>query len=327
MKKEYRTTNQLMKHLRNKHNISIKGAQKQKMVNQGYFHGFKGYRFYKSSSNVINFTDYEEINQTIIFDSKIKTILYSKIMFIETAIKSVVLQIIMDEIKSTSMDDMFEKVIQNFNKTDPFATTRKDKKEAQKRFLSLKSFLNAKIRTCYDNNNNKVVHFSEKNTDLPLWALFDILMLGDFGNLFNALTFEVRDKISKRFNISKSFDTTRKAFGQYIYALKDLRNAIAHNEVVYDSRFLSFKLKKSSRLVLNKFFNIEDFSLDNISDFIFLIVFLLKSLKINKTEQKLFINEIKESFEKYSAKIGDKMFLSDFCKDNILKLTLIFKKI
>ena len=32
-------------------------------------------------------------------------------------------------------------------------------------------------------------------------------------------------------------DTYRELLYKYVYALKDLRNAIAHNDVVYDTRF------------------------------------------------------------------------------------------
>lgn len=326
MKKDYKTTNQLMKHLRNKHGIAINGFQKQKLINHGYFHGFKGYRFYKKPENKIFFKDYEEINQTIIFDSKLKSILYSKIMFLETAIKSVVLQTILDEIKSTTMEDMFETVIQNFHKTDFYVIEKKGKREAQKKYLSLKSFLNSKITKYYDNNNHKVVHFYERSKSLPLWALFDILMLGDFGCLFNSLTFDVRDKISNKFNISKSLDTNRIVFGQYLYALKDLRNAIAHNEVVYDTRFLTFKLKKSSLLVLSNFVGV-DICFDHIFDFIALIVFLSKSLKISKTEQKNFINEIMDAIDKYTNKLTNNHPVFKYFKSDKNKLSLIKKSL
>lgn len=47
---DYKSTNALMEHLR--HNgIAISGdSQKQQLINTGYFHGYKGYRFFMSSS-------------------------------------------------------------------------------------------------------------------------------------------------------------------------------------------------------------------------------------------------------------------------------------
>lgn len=44
-KTDYKSTDALMRHLRN-NGISISGtSQKQQPINTGYFHGYKGYRF------------------------------------------------------------------------------------------------------------------------------------------------------------------------------------------------------------------------------------------------------------------------------------------
>lgn len=41
----YKSTDALMRHLRN-NGIAISGSsQKQQLINTGYFHGYKGYRF------------------------------------------------------------------------------------------------------------------------------------------------------------------------------------------------------------------------------------------------------------------------------------------
>ena len=46
----YKTTDALMKHLR-KSGISIGGSkQKRQLINTGYFHGYKGYRFFGNAS-------------------------------------------------------------------------------------------------------------------------------------------------------------------------------------------------------------------------------------------------------------------------------------
>ena len=37
--------NQLMKYLRNHHQIAVKSNQSQALRNIGYYHGYKGYRF------------------------------------------------------------------------------------------------------------------------------------------------------------------------------------------------------------------------------------------------------------------------------------------
>lgn len=45
---DYKSTDALMRHLRN-NGIAISGSsQKQQLINTGYFHGYKGYRFLRN---------------------------------------------------------------------------------------------------------------------------------------------------------------------------------------------------------------------------------------------------------------------------------------
>ena len=47
--KDHKSTDALMRHLRN-NGIAISGSsQKRQLINTGYFHGYKGYRFFISS--------------------------------------------------------------------------------------------------------------------------------------------------------------------------------------------------------------------------------------------------------------------------------------
>ena len=77
----YKSVDGLMRHLRN-NGIKIAGSkQKRQLRNTGYFHGYKGYRFFGLSSQRIPFTTYDEIYATIKYDSKLKALFYEKIMF------------------------------------------------------------------------------------------------------------------------------------------------------------------------------------------------------------------------------------------------------
>ncbi len=79
----YKTIDGLMRHLRD-NGISISGSvQKRQLRNTGYFHGYKGYRFFGTSSNRLPFTSYDEVYATIQYDSKLKSLLYGKMMFVE----------------------------------------------------------------------------------------------------------------------------------------------------------------------------------------------------------------------------------------------------
>ena len=77
----YKTTDGLMRHLRN-NGIEISGsAQKRQLINTGYFHGYKGYRFFKTASRKLPFVSYAEVYATIQYDSALKALFYSKMMF------------------------------------------------------------------------------------------------------------------------------------------------------------------------------------------------------------------------------------------------------
>lgn len=136
----YKSIDGLMRHLRNS-GIAISGSkQKRQLVNSGYYHGYKGYRFFRTSSRKIPFTTYEEINATIQYDSQLKALFYSKVMFIETAIKNVALECILDEAKSENISDIFDKAICSYKKA-PASADAATKNKLQKNKLALQSMV------------------------------------------------------------------------------------------------------------------------------------------------------------------------------------------
>ena len=85
-----KTTNALMKYLRDKHKISIgKSKDKRNLINIGYYHGYKGYRYISNPQNRINIKDFKEVVSIVNFDSRLKSILYPQLMQIETISKNI----------------------------------------------------------------------------------------------------------------------------------------------------------------------------------------------------------------------------------------------
>ena len=64
-------------------------------MNTGYFHGYKGYRFFKNAHHSLPFVSYDEVYATIQYDSALKALFYGKMMYIETAVKNIALESIM----------------------------------------------------------------------------------------------------------------------------------------------------------------------------------------------------------------------------------------
>lgn len=113
------TINQLMKYLRIKHNIVVKSNQAQDLRNMGYYHGFKGYRFIRVPSQRISFTSLDEIIALNKFDMQLKALFYPKVMFIENALKSYVIESTLKNAKSENLDVIFNKSITDYRSYTP----------------------------------------------------------------------------------------------------------------------------------------------------------------------------------------------------------------
>ena len=218
----YKSTDALMRHLRN-NGIAISGSsQKQQLINTGYFHGYKGYRFFVSSNRRIPFTSYNEINATIQYDTKLKSLLYGKMMLIETALKNIALNTIMAEINSNSIYDMYDKAVSSYKNASP-GTSEDIKKKFQNNKLNLQGSIQNSIAAAYRKENPKITHFynTVNYNEVPIWAIFEILTMGDFGYLLSCLTQDVRKKISRNIGLNLSSDTNCTLVYKYVYALKE----------------------------------------------------------------------------------------------------------
>lgn len=104
----YKKTDALMRHLRDS-GIEIKGGkQKRQLINTGYFHGYKGYRFFGTSRKRLPFISYDEIYATIQYDSDLKALFYGKMMYIETAVKNIALESILVNANSEAIQNMYD---------------------------------------------------------------------------------------------------------------------------------------------------------------------------------------------------------------------------
>ena len=177
----YKTTNDLMQHLRD-NGIAISGeTQKQQLVTTGYYHGYKGYRFFKSAGARLPFSSYQELYATIQYDSALKALFYGKMMFIETAVKNIALQGILENAQSESISDVLDRVVCSYNNS-PANFTVEQKKRAQQNKLNLQRSIQSSLANAYAKGNPKITHFYNNPTysGVPLWAFFEIMTIGDY---------------------------------------------------------------------------------------------------------------------------------------------------
>lgn len=110
-----------MKYLRNTHHINVKSSQTQALRNMGYYHGFKGYRFIREDTNRVNFSSLDEIIALNKYDMRLKTVLYPKVMFIENALKSYVIEALLADSKSENFDVIYNKSLTAYRNYTPGA--------------------------------------------------------------------------------------------------------------------------------------------------------------------------------------------------------------
>lgn len=299
-----KSINGLMRHLRDT-GIDIAGSRdKRLLINSGYFHAYKGYRFFRSPSTKIPITNFSDLHQIIQYDSALKAILYPKIMFIETALKSIVLECILSGTNSERLSDAYKKAIIGYTYVLQNGGPIKDAKKAQQKCLSLQSHIQKSIEFAYSHNNPTVTHFysgGTKHEEIPLWATFEILSMGDFGTLVSRLTDSIRRDISHELGIDISLDGTYSLVHKYIFLLKDMRNAIAHNHVVYDTRFNKYTPSSLCKSYIESKLHCTHVSFNNIHDYITLVVYFLYLLKIPKRENLAFINSIQRITKIYTT--------------------------
>lgn len=289
---EVKTLNGLMKHLRDKHNISIgNSSQKQKLRNIGYYHGFKGYRYILTPNNKIQYRDFEEIMAINNFDMKLKTLFYPKIMFIETALKNYVLEVITEESGSSSVGKIYETLLTDYKSC---SIGSRNYKEKMKKRLEIRNTIYKTLAFNYSKGVKTVTHFYDTEKSVPIWAVFENINLGDFGNFVSCLNSDCRRKIECLLGINIALDSGFKLLERIVFILKDLRNAIAHNNVIFDTRF---KRSNSAIQITNYIeseVNINNVLFTSIVDYVILVAIVLKLMKVSKREINKFILEFEQ---------------------------------
>lgn len=317
-----KTTNALMKYLREQHNISIVGSKdKKNLRNIGYYHGYKGYRYIKNPNNRIILNNFDEIVSIVDFDTKLKSLFYSQIMQIETISKNCVLQILIEEYKTDNFNDVYE-----YGMTD-YRNFKNDSeyKDKMKHRIKVQNNIYSSLSKCYNNGNKIVSHFYSKDRYVPLWGIFEIITLGVFADLIRSLELNVRLKIAKQMCINKAYDTNALFPEKIMYLIKALRNSIAHNDVIFDVRFKDNQVASSLCRFLENEIGCQNIDFNTITDYIVLISFLLKSYGSPKIEINKFINDFEKLAEEFRNKISINIYNQVIYTNNKSKLSALRK--
>lgn len=278
-----------MRHLRNDCHINIAGSyQKQQLISYGYYHGYKGYRFYKNARNRLPYTNFSEVVAVIEYDNNLKAALYSDLMFIETAIKNIVCNESVNGLKLGTFEHVYKERMRD-NTTNT---------KLQSKRLKLRNSVYSKLSTRYhdeeDNDNQMVRHFYNRGEDAPIWVVFEILYLSDLASFFECLNETMRVSILTQLNMYDiSIDTNKTLLSSMIYTLKALRNSVAHNNIIFDTRFKDRKISTVLKKWTEKETGIQNISLYSLIDYIIIVCCLLKRVDFSGIRAKKLLEKYK----------------------------------
>lgn len=262
---------------------------------------------------------------TIQYDAGLKALFYGKVMYIETAVKNIALESILNKARSESIQDMYDRAVSGYRNAPPYANENK-KRKLQKEKLCLQKKIQDLLVREYGKENRKVAHFYNHMSynDVPIWALVEIMMLGDFAQLLSCLTFDCREDISNKLGISLRRDTDRELVYKYLYAIKDLRNAIAHNDVVFDTRFRKQDPTPAMTSTLEAEIGLPPYvNFKTIGDYLILTCYYLKLLKVQKTEINAFIREFERITDEYKNAVNPAVASMVIHSDLAGKITIL----
>lgn len=283
------TINGLMRHLRNDCNVQINGSyQKQQLISYGYYHGYKGYRFIKNRHNQIPYTNFSEVVAVIEYDNNLKATLYSDLMFIETAIKNIVCNESVNGLKLGTLEHIYKERMRD-NTTNT---------KLQSKRLRLRNSVYSKLSTRYhdeeSSDNQMVRHFYNRGEDAPLWVVFEILYLSDLASFFECLNESVREHIMTQLSMfDVSIDTNRNLLSSMLYTIKSLRNSVAHNNIIFDTRFKDRKISPVLKKWIEKETGIQNITLYSLIDYIIIVCCLLKRVDFSSIRAKQLIHAYK----------------------------------
>lgn len=310
-----------MAFMRDSKGIQISGStQKKKLRYMGYYHGYKGYRYCNSPSSLLPYSNFNELQAVYDFDMRIKAVFYPQIMFLETTLKNYVLEIILDEVNSNLFTDIYTNALNDYK---AFPVGSDNYKKAISKKMAVRNKIYGNISRDYG-KSNIITHYYDKDQPAPIWAIFELLSLGEFGNFVSCLNADIRKKISLSVGIRSNVDADGRLVEKIVFALKDLRNAVAHNNTVFDTRFKTGSVNgRISRYITNET-AINNIKFDSIVDYVILISFIMHLLECPKTEILSFLKQFDEACEMLRKSVPMNIYSKIVYTDTKKKLN-IFK--
>lgn len=296
-----KSTDGLMRHIRNNHGLEIGGTKdKQTLLNMGYYHGYKASRFVNNRSNLQCFNKFEEISSIYDFDLEVKSIFYPMIIKIETSMKNRLI----DYLVSNDEADIEKIYHHKLNDYQSKKQGSSDYSKYLKKKLKLRERIDGSISYYYGQKHPAIQHFFHLGKPLPIWALFEVITFGEFGNFISCLNKVYRIEYTEKMGLHHSgFNQNGRTAENIVFSLSGLRNATMHNTMIFDCRFNNSNISNQLKSYLVNSTQVPEIKFESIVDFLVLLVYLLRNQNYSKRELNKSVKEFDEAREKLFSSI------------------------
>ncbi|MFD1484701.1 Abi family protein [Lacticaseibacillus baoqingensis] len=297
--KKGKSTDALMRHIRDKHSIDVGGSSdKRALLDMGYYHGYKAYRL-TSNNQKMELSEFRQVQAIYEFDSSVKSLLYPRMMRVETALKNRTIAIVSNGI-DPSIDAVFQTSLNRYKEE----TSKKKYKERITDRLRLKNTIDELIAQRYG-SSVMIQHYMHKGEGVPIWAIFELFSMAEFGSFLDVMNGNKRIELSQNVGVyDGSIDTDATFIVRHVFLLKDLRNAIAHNNIVFDCRFKKDKVRDTVTHQLESELGVSQITFETLTDYVALLVYYLRALRMPKREISRFIKEYAEAVTEFQKSVG-----------------------
>ena len=169
----------------------------------------------------------------------------------------------------------------------------------QSKRLKLRNSVYAKLAARYhdeeEKENQMVRHFYNRGEDAPIWVVFEILYLSDLAGFFECLNEAVRENILKQMNM---FDISIDAN----------KNSVAHNNIIFDTRFKDRKISPVLKKWVEKETGIQNITLYSLIDYIIIVCCLLKRVDFSGTRALTLLNKYKEENQRLQNSVASEIY-------------------
>lgn len=315
-----KSVNALMKHIREQ-GVSIAGSnQKRKLRNIGYYHGYKGLRFAGEATSRLPIDDFTQVATLYAMDTQIKTLLYPHVMAIETALKNYTLEAVLAQASSEDFDEIFKTCLTAYR---GYAPGSSNYKKSWANRLRLRQTIDGLISREQE-RRPYFKHFRDQGRAIPIWAIFEAMTLGEFGNFYACLDRPIKTAIVRDLGMPTSYDSEALLLA-IVFLLKDLRNAIAHNAIVLDVRFKSGGASSGIGKLLNSETGVKSINFSDITDYIVLIAYRLGLFGFSKTERKALVSGYETILSRYKKELPPGIYGKFVRTETAGKLKLVLR--